>query len=466
MPSWLELAALVPHQGPSKAELKAFEVLVRGLAELHVGLPKWVLWDLATVGRERPTRRGSSFLLDRDGRAWLQWLNGDWRPLFAGRRVDGLGATALLQLASITDSWSPGAGAVAEVDGWSWSGGGRLARAAREREEPVRLLGRSVMAELLEFSERPDPFLGAAGGSSAREQHERIRLIGSFTSSRSDRLQEGATGEFDTRSPGPLPENVGRIDPFEFVLAREVPSYFTQRVAENQVGQRFFKVPRHKNTVPRVQVRIELRDTLESHRFPEKGLPPASRERLLVAALVAGLARRTHPTETSGAPEMELHLAIHTHSPLPAFPNASVGVGPELLRAWSVQGRGPVVQWLSEQLPLFASSTPTRRSQPSAPSAGASQAGQGPFWDRRVCVIVGGGLAALATSPPTGSWDLELQVEAAGAEAWRLRERILGPVRGARSEEEILADVQELTLGTQALAARQPPESLAPIIDL
>jgi hypothetical protein len=125
-----------------------------------------------------------------------------------------------------------------------------------------------------------------------------------------------------------------------------------------------------------------------------------------------------------------------------------------------------VVQWLSEQLPLFASSTPTRRSQPLAPTVGASQAGQGPFWDRRVCVIVGGGLAALATSPPTGSWDLELQVETAGAEAWRLRERILGPVRGARSEEEILADVQELALGTQGLAARQPPDSLAPIIDL
>lgn len=465
MSTWLDLAALKPHAGPSQAELEAFARLTSHLEGLGVGLPRWVLWDLWTVGRHRPTKPGAGFKKDRGGLAWEQWLTADWRPILSRRSIDGLGATALLQLAAVTNSWQQGSRGAAGPGAWAWHGGERLLKAALDREEPTRLLGWTVLQEVLGETERPDPFLRAIG-SAARDRSERIRLIGSFTKSRSDDVEDGPTGEFDKRFPGPLPEDVGRIDPFELVLAREAPSYFLQRVAENQVGQRFFKVSRPASTVPRVLFRIELQDTVASHRFPEQGLPSASRERVFVPALVESVARRAHPDPARTGPDMELHLAVHTHAPLPGFPSAAVTVGPEILKDWSSRGREPILRWLSEQLPLLGSTTPSALSLVPARSPANEVADRRTGWDRRVKVTVGGAAGVLSIRPPDEGWDLELQVAAEEGTTWRLEQAFLGTFRRAMSESDILAEIADQAFESRRIGVRPAKETPSPIIEL
>lgn len=264
------------------------------------------------------------------------------------------------------------------------------------------------MSEAAGWTSMADPFLELSDAESIRE--ERVRLLGSFTTAGSDGIRRGPSGEFDRRLPGPLPGSAARIDPFDLMLAKDVPDLFMQRVAESAVGQRYFKVSRPSRTVPRVLLDVTVVDSVDANRFEEAHLPPSSRAKLLGVRLAARACAMAFPDVRSRRPAVDLHLDFRFEPALRGLPVERVRI---LAADQCVLSRGSLqgtVDWLTERLPGFASRAPVpgRRRLPLPGVRRADDDALG--WDRRVSIRVGRGGGPVASIPDEGRWDLLLEL--------------------------------------------------------
>ena len=462
MGAWLELAGLRPLDDPSGAEVAAFERLADELEGLGVALPRWVLWDLANVDRG-PSGAGARFDSTADGRAWRGWLLRVWRPLFSSSGARGLGPLGLLPVASVVKAWSSdGAASPKESPGWDWRGGSLLLDAARAERDPRRFLGATVMREALGLSAMADPFIHPRGERLSREA--RVRLLGSFTTAGSDGIQRGPSGEFDRRLPGPLPDSAARIDPFDLMLARNVPDLFLQRVAESAVGQRYFKVPRPSNSVPRVLLAITVVDSVDANRFDELTGPPSSRSKLLGVRLAVAASAIAFPEGRGRRPAVDLQLRFRFEPALPGLPVESTRIPPAVQRDWSRGGLEGPIDWLTSRLSAFGSRTPVPRAR-RLPSVGVGHGEDDPLgWDRQVSIRIGLGGGSAASLPSEGRWDLLLDLAERVGGGWSVARPGLGVVAHHTGVDDLVAWLERSIFDSPDAGAEDGGES--PVVEL
>lgn len=465
MGEWLELTGLRPLDDPPGEELEAFERSAVELEEAGVALPRWILWDLGRVASAGATRAGSRFEETRNGRAWREWLRRTWRPLFAASGVPGLGPLGLLQVATVISAWRDEGHAEVRDGGWDWAGAEDLLDAARRGVDPRRFLGATSFYRCTGATPLADPFLQADLPNRGRTRGP-ARLQGSFSTARSDSIQHGPSGSFHRRLPGPIPDNAARIDPFDLMLARDVPELFLLRVAERAIGQRYFKVPRLSDSVPRVLLSITVVDSVDAHRFDAHSGSVSSREKLVGVELARAVAGVAFPKARDSRGAVDLQLRFQFEPALRGFPKEAVRVPAAVQRSWVHADSRGVVDWLTERLPAFGSRAPVRIGRRSP--HGAELRGEHDLvgWDRQISVRIGGRGGGFVSFPTEGRWDLALEVGARVEGGWIVSRPGVGAVGQWVEAEDLVEALVQMMFMPRGGGGDGGGDATVPVVEL
>lgn len=294
MSEFLDHSSFRPFPHAERRAAEDIRPAMDRLQQSGVCIPSPLLWDLLYAPTRLPFQPGdrSEDIADHD--QWRRWVEVHWSPLARMVGCDSLGnppvrlaAQFARHLGAIEDHPARKVSVRALLE-WNWPGGPPLRRIVSGSEldpDPAEMIGLSAILEQAGSIDRADPFLWSA--DRAEGVVERApNTIGRFTDAIARSRILGPVGEFARRRPGALPSDAARMSPLEVLLLDEVPDYFWRRVAENQIDQRFHHRPGRRDRRLSVELVVEVRDSLDLHRFAGGSSPLINNVRQLLVELV------------------------------------------------------------------------------------------------------------------------------------------------------------------------------------